>query len=115
MPVPGWAIERFGIDFFASVTVVGLQTDEIDDLQPLAGLGGIEELYINQFVHPQTDFSVLKSLRRLRKVELSRWSGVDRSQLQAISAMLPNVEIISEEYPEFSSDASSEEPTSRSR
>ena len=103
VPIPKSAIEWFGIDAFASVTVVGLGTDEIYDLQPLAGLAGIEELYVNQFIHPQTDLSVLQSLRRLRKLHLTKWSGIDLGELEAISAMLPNVEIVADEFPEFNS------------
>ncbi|MEM7475663.1 MAG: hypothetical protein AAF483_11790 [Planctomycetota bacterium] len=107
LPIPRLAIEWFGIDLFACVTVVVLQTDEIYSLQELDGLEGLEELYINQFVHPQVDFSVLQSLKRLRKLELSKWSGVEPSQVRELSTMLPNVEIAAEVIPESDADARS--------
>jgi len=106
-PRPGaddWLVAVVGIDAFSRVTVVHFGTREIYDLQPLAGLAGLEELYINQFVHPQVDFGVLKSLRRLRRIELTTWSGVGRKQLRAMAEQLPRVEIISEEFPQFATE-----------
>lgn len=101
LPIPRFAIDWFGIDTFASVTFVGFDADEIDDLRPLVGFSNLEELYINQFVHPQTDFTVLRPLSRLRTIELTKWSGVELDELEAISVALGNVEIVAEAYPDF--------------
>lgn len=102
-PIPSRVIELFGIDLFASVTVVLLDCEEIYDLKPMAGLRNVEEFYINQFIHSSVDFSALQSLRHLQKIEFTEWSGVDRDQLAEISDLLPGVEIVAEEFPGFSS------------
>lgn len=104
LSIPKFAIDWFGIDTFASVTFVGFDADEIYDLQPLAGFSSLEEVYINQFVHPQTDFSELRPLSHLRTLQFTEWSGVERDELEAISVALPNVEILADSYPDFASE-----------
>ena len=99
IPVPERAVDWLGIDTFATVTSVHLDCEEIYDLDPIAGLSGLEELHIIQFVHPEVDFSVLRSLPDLRKLYLTEWSGVDMQDVKRISAQLPNVEIIAEAVP----------------
>lgn len=95
-PLPRVLVDTIGIDFFASVTIVTLDGDEIYDLSEMKGLGRLEELYINQFVHDKKTFDNLKNLRHLKKLQLSKWAGLSDDELAAIMKSLPGVEIDAE-------------------
>ena len=74
-----------------------LDCEEIDDLRRILGLTQLEEIYINQFVYPSTDFKILKELPQLRKLTFSKWSGLSSDEVAKITASLPGVEVVEEE------------------
>lgn len=74
-----------------------LDCEEIDDFRRILGLSQLEELYINQFVHPGTDFKILKALPHLRKLTFSKWSGLSSGEIAAIAESLPGIEFVEEE------------------
>ena len=97
-PLPQLLVDTMGIDFFVSAKIVVLDCEEIHDLSGIIGLTRLEELHINQFVHDIRAFNALRDLHQLKRVTLSKWSGLTRDQIALISNSLCDVEIIKEEW-----------------
>jgi hypothetical protein len=96
-PLPRQIVDTLGVDLFASVKIVILDCDEIYDLSGVTGLVRLEELHINQHIHSSTDFNVLRSLRHLRKITFTKWSGLSRDRFASIAKALPGVECVLDE------------------
>jgi hypothetical protein len=95
--LPKKLVDTIGIDCFASAKSVVLDCEEIYDLSSLKGLGRLEELYVNQFVHDFRVLDVLRDLPRLKRVTLSKWSGLSKDQIALLANSLRDVEVIEEE------------------
>jgi len=96
-PLPKYLVDAIGIDFFVSVKHVVLDCDEIHDLSGIKGFTRMEGLFINQFVHDSRAFDTLRDLRHLKKLTLSKWSGLSTNQIASISNALPGVQVVREE------------------
>lgn len=95
--MPKLLVDSIGIDYFASVKVVILDCEEIYDLSKLVGLTQLEDLYINQHVHDVRVFDALRELPQLKKISLSKWSGLSRAEIESIAKTLDHVEVVKEE------------------
>jgi hypothetical protein len=91
-PGPTWLRNLIGIDYFADVTAVILDRDDINDLAPLTNLPLLRCVGLMNYVHPETDLAPLKSLTRLEELRLEH-TGLDSAQVQPIKAALPNCRI----------------------
>jgi hypothetical protein len=80
-----------------NIKTLVLDCEEIYDLHGVVGLTQLEELYINQFIHPTTDFRILKDMPHLRKLIFSKWSGLSSDEIATITESLPGVEVVEEE------------------
>jgi serine/threonine protein kinase len=97
LPLPKILVDTIGIDYFSSVKHVTLDCEEIYDLSKLVGLTQLEDLYINQHVHDVRVFDSLRELPRLKKILLSKWSGLSRAEIESIAKTLDHVEVVKEE------------------
>ena len=97
---PTWLHDWLGIDYFASVTAVILDRDEITDLAPLADLPQLRCLGLMIEVDPQTDFSSLQRLKRLEELHLN-YTGLDEQAALRIKTMLPKCRIRSQTNPQL--------------
>jgi hypothetical protein len=100
-PGPKWVHDLLGIDYFANVDAVVLDRDEITDLSPLEKFPDLKVLGLMNFVHPETDLSPILSLKHLKELHLD-YSGLDPEQLEPIRAAMPNVRLMSNQYPDLS-------------
>ncbi len=85
------------------LVTLNLSGNSISDLRPLAYLSSLRTLYLDG--NPVTDFSPLYSLSNLKSLSIK---GIDitETQLQALSAALPNCAIHSEKAQQDSQDIS---------
>jgi len=94
--LPKRLVDTIGIDFFASVKHVVLDCEEIHDLSGIRGFTRLEGLHINQFVHDIRALDTLRDLHHLKKVTLSKWSGLSTYQFASIAKSLPGVQVVRE-------------------
>jgi hypothetical protein len=99
---PVWLRNLIGIEYFAAVTGVVLDWDEINDLAPLTNLRTLRFLGLMNYVNPQTDFAPLRSLKHLEHIRLD-YTGLEVEQLRAIQAAVPGCRIESKTDPELNS------------
>lgn len=97
LPLPKILVDTIGIDYFSSVKHVTLDCEEIYDLSKLVGLTQLEDLYINQHVHDVRVFDALRELPQLKKIVLSKWSGLSQAEIESIDKTLDHVEVVKEE------------------
>jgi hypothetical protein len=94
--LPKPLVDTVGIDYFASVNSVVLDCEEIYDLSGLRGLNGLENLYINQYVHDFKSLEILQDLPRLKTLTLSKWADLSRDELEALAKTLNGVDVVLE-------------------
>ena len=94
--VPKSLLNLLGVDFFNPVHGVIFDCDTLCDLRPIVGLKSTKTVFVNIDLAEDIDFEPLKALPRLELLRFSRWSGISESQYQAVTRMLPNVEVISD-------------------
>lgn len=89
-PGPDWLCELVGVDYFSTVTFVGLHYTQVSDLSPLANLSDLETLSL---IHtPVTDVSPLLTLTNLRLLWLDE-TAVTEEDIAKLKETLPNCEI----------------------
>ena len=67
--VPTWLVDRFGIDFFGSVTDLSVHHGSIDDYSDLILLGNIEVLFADDL--EIKDLKLLENCDRLQSLNVS--------------------------------------------
>lgn len=97
LPLPGLLVDTVGIDMFVSAKSVVLDCEEIHDLSGMRGLTELESLYVNQHVHDVHAFDALRDLPKLKRVILSKWTGLSQDQIASIAKSLEGVEVIEED------------------
>jgi hypothetical protein len=83
--VPGWLLNRLGVDFFHNVTMVGFEGPPVTDeqLAPLETLGELQHLVFGPYVS-STGLVHLRGLTKLRSLNMAS-SAIDDAGLEHLA------------------------------
>jgi len=85
LPGPDWLCELVGVDYFATILMVGLSNTQVSDLSPLENLTNLEQLFLLNT--PISEVSPLAKLTRLKTLDLGHTQVTDLSPLANLTKL----------------------------